>query len=391
MDPGNLWVAPAPAELTGLLLATDPIANLARLIAAQIPFKRLSPYQTGGGLSREAMFFGRSQELAHILNRELTNYLVVGGRQIGKTTLLKALERRYQDKPQITCHYLVLSDAQLIERLARTLGLPPTTDLDGILSYMAGETHGGARVLLIDEADLFIRAECEQNYPTLRRLRALSEEGRCYFILAGFWELYAAAVLDYQSPLKNFGEVLPLGALEAAACRDLATQPIATMNLHYRSEDLVERLITATGQRANLISIACNQILQSLTLHDRVIEAEVVERALDSNAIRQALTGWETLDTEDSAGSQRDRMIVYATIERDAFTQPELLRMLDALGYSATPEQVQRSLERLQLAYVIQREKEQYRYCVPLFRDWVLAREPQDLLRRELATGGLLA
>ena len=148
---------------------------------------------------------------------------------------------------------------------------------------------------------------------------------------------------------------------------------------------LVKRLVTATGQRANLISIACNQMLQSLTLHDRMIEADVVERALDSNAIRQALTGWQTLDTDDSAGSQRDRIIVYATIERDAFTQPELLRMLDALGYSAIPEQVQRSLERLQLAYVIQREKEQYHYCVPLFRDWVLAREPHDLLRRELA------
>ena len=66
-------------------------------------------------------------------------------------------------------------------------------------------------------------------------------------------------------------------------------------------------------------------MLQSLTLHDRVIEADVVERALDSNAIRQALTGWETLDTEDSAGSQRDRIIVYATIERDTFTQPEQL------------------------------------------------------------------
>jgi hypothetical protein len=36
-------------------------------------------------------------------------------------------------------------------------------------------------------------------------------------------------VLDYQSPLRNFGETLRVGALEADACRDLATRPMATM------------------------------------------------------------------------------------------------------------------------------------------------------------------
>ena len=30
--------------------------------------------------------------------------------------------------------------------------------------------------------------------------------------------LYAAALLDYQSPLRNFGEILAIGGLEPAAC-----------------------------------------------------------------------------------------------------------------------------------------------------------------------------
>jgi hypothetical protein len=110
--------------------------------------------------------------------------------------------------------------------------------------------------------------------------------------------------------------------------------------------------VKATGQRANLISIACNEILKNLNLTDRIIEGKDVERALDSDAIRSALAGWGTLAADDEAGNWLDRIIVYATIEKGAFTPAELLPQLKALGCTAPPEQVQRSLERLALAYV---------------------------------------
>lgn len=382
-DPANLWVAPTPAQLTGLLLAADPPAVLADLIANQVPLIQVSPYQTGGGTNRESLFFGRRQQLAHILNREPANYLIVGSRQIGKSTLLKAMERRYRQQPQVRCHYLVLSDAELSRRLARLLDLPADTSLDGVvdsLSQPGSEFH----LFLIDEADRFIRAERERDYATLQRLRALSEEGCCHFILSGFWDLYAAAVLDYQ-PLKNFGEMLLLGELEEDACKDLASQPMATMNLRYRSPELVERLVNATGQRANLISRACNEILKNLELSTRVIETETLERALDSEAIRADLEGWQIRDESDPSGNQLDRIIVYTTVEEGEFSQTELLQRLTDGGHPASPLQVERALQRLQLADVVRREKERYRYGVPLFRERWLRDGLREKRQRELA------
>jgi len=34
-----------------------------------------------------------------------------------------------------------------------------------------------------------VQAEMKNGYPTLSHFRSLSEEGRCYFIFAGFWDL----------------------------------------------------------------------------------------------------------------------------------------------------------------------------------------------------------
>lgn len=179
-----------------------------------------------------------------MLNREGANYLVVGGRQLGKSSLLKAIDRHYRDDPRVDCRYLVLSDSDLTGGLGQALGLGRDAGLDSVVRSLAEREDRS--LLLVDEADAFIRAEGGAS-STLARLRSLSEEGRCHFILAGFWDLYATAVLDYQSPLRNFGETLRVGALEADACRDLATSPMATMGLSYASDDLVDRLVAGTG------------------------------------------------------------------------------------------------------------------------------------------------
>lgn len=113
---------------------------------------------------------------------------------------------------------------------------------------------GRRRLLLVDEADALVRVGRERGYPLFSRFRALAEEDRCHAILAGFWDLYAAAALDYQAPIKNFGEVLPLGALEEEACRQLATRPMETLGLSWADPAALERLIRGTGGRANLAS-----------------------------------------------------------------------------------------------------------------------------------------
>src|SRR5690606_13879114 len=212
--------------------------------------------------------------------------------------------------PQVVCHYVTLRDHQLAPRLALQFGLPAESSLEDVIEHIARQEDGKRLFLLIDEADPFFRAEAANGYRQLSSLRALSEEGRCWFMLAGFWDLYATAVLDYQSPLRNFGEVLTIGALEPQACRDLATQPLKQMRLRFASDEVVERLVVATGQRANLVAIICQECLETLRPGERVISGQQLERVLTSQAVQDALAGWGRLSGDDRE-NRLDRCLVY--------------------------------------------------------------------------------
>jgi hypothetical protein len=381
-DRTNKLVAPAGSDITALLMSPDPQKCLAGVMADQLSLTLLSPYQLGGGVNREALFFGRREIIAHIMNRDPANYLVVSGRQLGKSSLLKALERRFADHPGITCLYRSLSNEVLVPRLAGDLGLPRQTDLEGIASHIAKSEN--RFMILIDEADKFIREERKTDYQILDAMRRMSEEGHCHFILAGFWELYRHAVLDYQSPLKNFAETIRIGELEADACRRLATVPMENLRLRYADTGLIERLIGETGQRANLMVIACQEILSGLKPNQRVIEKADVKRALCSSALFDTLKGWAAM-TDDSSACAMDRVIVYATIEMEGFNLKELVEILEDHGHKANMQQLDNSLDRLVLGFVLgKKESGNYFYRVPLFRKMIMRDDHRTRLKKEL-------
>jgi len=162
---------------------------------------------------------------------------------------------------------------------------------------------------------------------------------------------------------------------------------MVALNLSYASDALVTRILDLTGGRANLIAIICDQMLQGLSLVQRELTEADLERALESRSLRSALEGWGSL-TGDPASDRLDRVIVYGLIGREEFELADLLELLTGLGYEAAPEQVKESLTRLELAFIIGCGRNRFRWQVPLWRERVLAKEPQSMLRRELETSG---
>lgn len=383
-DRANLHVMVDSASQTEWLVGGEALQVLLRLLAAQLRITRISPYQTRGGVTREGAFFGRAQLLARVINREPTNYLVVGGRQLGKSSLLKAVQRRMQGHPHTVCHYVSLRDHRLAPRMALQFGLAADTPLEAIVDHLQAQYQGKRLVLLIDEADLFFRDESSHGYPQLSALRALSEEGRCWFMLAGFWDLYATAVLDYQSPLRNFGEVLAIGGLEHAACRELATEPLRKLRLGFDNERLVDRLVEASGQRANLVAILCQECLEALAPAERVIEKRHLDQALASQAVQDALAGWGRL-SHDEAACRLDRIVVYQTAQAGGVSLVALAQLLQSHGIAGDPQALRQSLARLQLAYVLRKQDAEYRFAIPLLQDQFEPAEVELLLHQELA------
>ena len=383
-DTSNKWVAPQGAEITRLLLAPDAETALAETLSGQLSLQQISPYRIGGGVNNESVFFGRRELISQIINRDPANYLMAGGRQVGKSTLLKAIERRYEDNPQVECIYLTLSSEVLVPRLASLLKLERTDSAEVLATQLEDRIreNGQRFVFLIDEADRFISQEKAHDYGILNVFRRLSEEGNCTFILAGFWQLYQHAVLDYQSPIRNFGELLSVGELEKPACIELVTQPMKTMNLSYANESLVEHIVDSCGQRANLIAIACQHIVRNLPPKQRIIEAGDVDKALRSDELRRALSGWVVGETEDE--QTYERMVVYATIGMPSFTTGELLELAKRHGVAIDTLVLDRTLSRLELAFVLGRKDSRWFYRVPLFVDYIAEDSPELKLQTEL-------
>lgn len=406
----NAWAADAnhvaayvnQSLLSQWLLSDNAEAVLAKLFAAQLPVTRISPYQTRGGITRASGFFGRQQELARILNREPSNYLLVGGRQLGKTSLMKAVERYYQGHPEVACMYVSLRDHRLRARLAQWVGASADCTLAELMTRIQKQSGKLRLLLLLDECDLFLRDDARSGYPQLSELRSLSEEGQCRFILAGFWDLYEAAALDFASPIRNFGDVIRLGPLDEAACLALASEPMKRLGLRYESLSIPITLIRQCGQRANLIAIVCQHILERLDRSEKVLRTALLTEALGSEAVMDALTGWSKLSPVES-DNRLDRALVYQVALASLANGPPIgladwLAKLAASGLKIDGEKVRCSVLRLELAYVLRHvapddnrdtgsgpDKSALQFSVPIQRAQFTLSDSKSLLDSELA------
>jgi len=76
--------------------------------------------------------------------------------------------------------------------------------------------------------------------------------------------------------------------------------------------------------------------------------------------------------------------LAFVTGNRVPFTLADLVHLLKEQHYPADLEQLKQSLNRLELAFIVQRHGEHYTFCVPLFTKMIQAQEPQLSLQDEL-------
>jgi len=383
-DTGNWFVTPDSRDLAEWLLSPNPTRAFSKIVASQIDLSRISPYQTHAGVARSSVFFGRDRLLAHILQREPANYLVVGGRQVGKSSLLKEIERRCIKNNKLVCHYMLLTGSDLIGYLAHQFKLNPGSGLNAVVSHIRNLSESEKHLFLIDEADRFIEAEAKTDYETLHEFRGLSEEGRCFFILAGFWSLHRCATFDYQSPIKNFGETMQIGALEPEASRMLATLPLSHLNLRFESDAAIKNLLEKTGRRANLIAIVCNEIIKSPDIAKRIITLSDIEDALYGEAVQSALAGWGHIYGTDERANRLDRIILYAGIGMDPFSQQEIMEFLHFRNCPYDPEEIRQALARLELAFILKQKRMNWSFRVPILKEMIRKQGPENMLEMEL-------
>jgi len=279
-----------------LLLLSQRGSRLGTWFDVALPLTYSEPYDASAGFVPAEMFYGRASELEAV-KAQGGVYFIYGGRQLGKTALLRRAERTFQNPA--ADHYAVWIDllAQGIGerrpaadvwlsvsdklRELRISGLelpsvnparPNTIDtfLGSIKAFLS-EKPGRRILLLLDEADHFFEQDARHGgtYAETRRLKQLMDETdrRFKVVFAGLHNVLRTATTSNQ-PLGHLNEAVRIGPLmderEIRAAEELITRPIEAAGFEFEDRSLVMRVLAQTNYYPSLIQLYCTQLLRHL-------------------------------------------------------------------------------------------------------------------------------
>ena len=102
-------------EALATFTATRRQTRARTIFECGLPYGRVDPYTTDAGALPPEMFFGREEEIRHIMSRTADGCLVYGGRQLGKSALLGHVSRT-RHAPE--------NDIIVVRRDVKSLGIP---------------------------------------------------------------------------------------------------------------------------------------------------------------------------------------------------------------------------------------------------------------------------
>jgi len=261
---------------------------------ASLPFSFSSPYDATAGLVPPELFYGRGAELDAVRGPN-GRCFIYGGRQLGKTALLKRAEQSFHAPER--GHYAKWIDLRaegigvsraaaevwiaLHEKL-RELGVldvriavPVPGKKQGVEGVIRGvreflTADSDRRVLLLlDEADRFFEQDGRSDFENTRRLKQLMDEtGRRFkVVFAGLHNVLRMTERP-NHPLAHFGEPIEIGPLregdEVREAAELIRRPMAASGFEFESRALVIRILAQTNYYPSLIQLYCSHLLRHM-------------------------------------------------------------------------------------------------------------------------------
>ena len=273
-----------------LFLCGERDSRLRAFFACSVPFTYIKPYVPTAGLVPPEIFYGRQQEMRQIEDIDGSCF-VYGGRQIGKTALLRAVERRAHQPAQD--RYAVWIDLSaenvgvsgyphdiwpvIYRRLRDPLSIPRSipspnpnvvgrkqiTDFVEYLCDRFDESTGSVLVLLLDQADTFLTEDAKEripgnsgsNYIETRLLQYLKNRtnNSIKVVFAGLHNVLRTA-REPDHPFGQYGKPIVVGPLWESA-ESLIREPLQSCGYRFEHTNLVTRILAYTNYYPNLIQL----------------------------------------------------------------------------------------------------------------------------------------
>ncbi len=389
-------------EQEQILQSRRPSGELLDLISAQVPISTLAPYETRAPVTG-SRFFGREYEMSRILGNPDTNHAILGIRRIGKTSLLREIERILMEEQEaanvvyLECSDLLTTD-DYIREVVRKLNPRelPRIHLQKYVFFFPDFLERMSRaqkkkiVFLLDEVDNLVIMQ-RGNWELFTMLRASANKGACQYILAGFREAMREQYL-LDSPFYNFAQEIRLSEFTRRQAQDLIITPMENLRVRIKNKDeVVGRIYEETAGQPNLIQYYCMILLRRL---DRTGQREIDPKSLidvyaDEGFKSHLLTSFMQ-NTQN-----REKALVYAILmaSDDArsrgFSHPFMDAGLRKRGIVLPQDEIDESCNVLALAGILQRKGKEYFFTSPVFTKVLQQTYDLDYLFRKVKEEGL--
>lgn len=337
-------------EILLVFLARSDDNRLPDFLRCSLPYAALNPYTPfqAGNVPPE-MYYGRDRMVRQLQNEG--SCIVFGGRQLGKSALLRQVEREFHQPEREQFAWVedikLVGDpltgeqpAQLWIRLrdgfkkhqlikASINAEKPNNIIKHIQNAMA--TSPQRRVLvLFDEADRFLDADARGSFQVVNGLRTLMQNTRSRFrvVFTGLHDVQRFNNIANQ-PLAHFGRSLLVGPLEAGPARQLVQEPLETLGYRFADDTTVLKVLSYTNYHPGLIQYFCHELV--LRLQGKMpssgppyeVSSDDVEMVYRSPSTRQVIR--ERLDWT-LALDPRYQCIVWAMIYEQKETRDSYVR-----------------------------------------------------------------
>jgi hypothetical protein len=366
-------------ELLASIITQGGAERLIEITLEQgIPLTSLSPYVTKGPVP-EDMFFGREEEIKAISQTVgHSSYAIIGGRRIGKSSILLRLNRMLGQDPRYFVTYLNCEEKLNYEDLLGVLAdeFNVIFDISNPLSLRKlmrtfREKYPASRIVLfLDEIDALLNFDSESQGQLFKTFRALSHEGVCRFVFSGSKLVYQHLHAS-NSPFFNFCEVVSLKPLNPRSVVEIINKPMRQLGIALPEDrSLDDRIIEVTSCHPNLVQWICDQLVRKVNVRRKYIALEDLEALLAGPEFGRYYleTAWGDATPLEKATS--------LLVEKSPFGIEDVVEAAVKYGFQDKVA-LHKALEILQLYALIERWGKQYRFVLLQFPR--IVREVEDV------------
>jgi photosystem II stability/assembly factor-like uncharacterized protein len=375
------------SDIRSLLAARDHGHRLVEIILDQVDLTVVSPYVTSGPVPAN-MFFGREYELKTIVRTiRDRNFAIVGGRKIGKTSILARVHHLLQETAEFKPFYLdcqaVRSYADFFEAVDTMWKTPlPSMSPEGFRRMATGlpAQHAGRTiVMLFDEIDGLLQRDIQEGEQLFQILRALSQEDRLRFIFCGE-KVLNASLHDSTLVFFNFCNLITLSYLTPAEARRVVVEPMQEMGITLDSDgDLADHIVDLAAGHPNIVQYICQKLIERINQRrDRHIQHDDLKALSESAQFAEyfAEVSWGHADA-------LERLITLLMLDQPEATVAEIADELRARGLSVVPSLLDAALNNLCLYSILRKDGPRYTFAARAF--------PQVIRRSQDISGLLLS